>query len=336
MPLVSVVIPAYGHRDLIVRTLESVFAQTFTDYEVIVINDGSPDDTEAALQPYISQRKIRYLAQKNAGVAAARNHGISLAQGEFIALLDDDDLWPPDKLATQVVQLQANPKAVMVYGSIEVIDAGGAPLVLTDALGNPRRLNCDGADNPGPSGSVYAEFAQDNWIISPGQTVIRHSALKELGGAPFDTQIWGADDWDLWLRLCEIGELLYFPKTALQYRYHADNASKNEIRLQLNCLKVFRKQLTRNRTHPERYAIMQAAYKLQRAHTYVRFFHLAWLDYDRVVNKGDSRSYLYSALKKLAITAFTNPRACWNRKFFQLTRGTVRKIININKNKVDL
>src|ERR1700719_2929443 len=105
MPAVSVIIPTYNHRDFVLDAIESVFAQTFTDYEVIVVNDGSPDDTASVLAPLASAGRIRYLEQANAGQGAARNRGIAQARGEFIALLDDDDRWPADKLEWQVGEL---------------------------------------------------------------------------------------------------------------------------------------------------------------------------------------------------------------------------------------
>src|SRR5260370_24652309 len=104
---VSVVIPAYRHRDFVLATLDSVFSQAFTDYEVIVINDGSSDDTTELLRPLAASGHIRYFEQANAGQATSRNRGIHAARGEFIALLDDDDLWPPDKLEWQVEALRA-------------------------------------------------------------------------------------------------------------------------------------------------------------------------------------------------------------------------------------
>ena len=122
-PIVSVIIPTYNHCHLILDTLNSVFTQTFTDYELLLVNDGSPDDTQAAVKSIVEERGIRYFEQPNAGMAPARNVGLSHARGEFIALLDDDDLWPPDKLEWQVEALRANPDAVMVYGGMRALDA---------------------------------------------------------------------------------------------------------------------------------------------------------------------------------------------------------------------
>jgi glycosyltransferase involved in cell wall biosynthesis len=100
-PLISVIIPTYRHRDFILRTLDSVFAQTRGDYEIIVVNDGSPDDTKTVLTPLVDAGRIRYVEQPNGGQSQARNRGLELARGKYIAFLDDDDLWPPDKLEWQ-------------------------------------------------------------------------------------------------------------------------------------------------------------------------------------------------------------------------------------------
>ena len=119
MPKISVVIPVYGHAEYVFDALDSVLAQSYDDFEVIVINDGSPDASESVLEPYIRSSQIRYVCQGNKGVAAARNHGLSMASGEFITFLDDDDLWPLDKLDTQINQMK-NFDAVMVGGSSHI------------------------------------------------------------------------------------------------------------------------------------------------------------------------------------------------------------------------
>ena len=124
MPLVSVVIPTYKHANFVLETLDSVFAQTFTDFEVIVVNDGSPDNTAAVLRPMIASGKIRYIEQPNRGQAAARNRGILAANGEYIALLDDDDLWEPDKLQWQIEALRDRRDCVLVYGQLRTFGGG--------------------------------------------------------------------------------------------------------------------------------------------------------------------------------------------------------------------
>src|SRR4051812_10173624 len=101
-PTVSVVIPTYGHCRYVLETIESALGQTFSSNEIIVVNDGSPDDTVVVLQPYTQTGRIRYFEQPNAGQASARNRGLAEATGEFVAFLDDDDIWPADKLAWQI------------------------------------------------------------------------------------------------------------------------------------------------------------------------------------------------------------------------------------------
>lgn len=107
-PLISVVIPSYNRAHLIGATIENVLAQTFTDFELIVVNDGSSDDTDAAVAPY--RDKIVYLKQENKGLTGARNAGLRAAKGEWIALQDSDDLWAPNKLEQQVADMRAHPK----------------------------------------------------------------------------------------------------------------------------------------------------------------------------------------------------------------------------------
>src|SRR3990172_7360951 len=113
MPKVSVIIPTYNREKYIVETLQSVFEQTFTDYEVIVIDDGSTDNTSVVLKPYLD--RIVYIRKPNGGQGSARNVGIKKAKGEYIAFLDSDDLWLPEKLEIQVRYLDGHPEAGLVF-----------------------------------------------------------------------------------------------------------------------------------------------------------------------------------------------------------------------------
>ncbi|MHC1741665.1 MAG: glycosyltransferase family 2 protein [Syntrophobacteraceae bacterium] len=225
-PIISVIVPTYSHGDFILESLHSVFAQTYGNYEIIVINDGSPDNTRRLLEPYITSGQIKYIEQANAGQGAARNRGLAEAAGAFIAFLDDDDLWPTDKLEWQLRELQTHPDAVLVYGFIEVFGD-------CTPFRHPR--------DQGPGGNVQKDLFRGNFLRSPGQTLIRSGALRRVNG--FDSAIWGADDWDLWIRLARIGHFSYAPRLALRYRVHPSNASRDFLRMYRNGRSVIHKNL---------------------------------------------------------------------------------------------
>lgn len=229
--MVSVVIPTYGHGHLVEETLASVFAQTFTDFEVVVVNDGSPDDTAHRLRPLAEQGRIRYVEQANTGQGPARNRGLAEARGTYVAFLDDDDLWPADKLTWQVACLEGNPDAVMVYGHHAKLFPDG-------------RLEAEDPIPYRPSGDVRADFRLRNWLLSPGQTLMRTAAVRAIGG--FDEGIWGSDDWDLCVRLSRTGRFIFLPRIALHYRVHDTNASRHAVRHARNHLRVVRRHIGRN------------------------------------------------------------------------------------------
>lgn len=221
------IVPAYGHAEYILQTLDSVFAQTFQDFEIIVVNDGSPDSTEDVLKSLIEAQKIRYIFQKNAGVATARNVGFSHSIGKYIAFLDDDDIWPPDKLEWQVKELESG-VAVAIGGSTGLVGPGGQLVPSTEVAGKARLLD-------------YEEFFDGNPFTSPGQVLIRRDAIMKIGG--FDTRIWGTDDLDFFMSLANEGFLLRVPILSLYYRIHRSNASHDHLKMILNSKVVVMKQL---------------------------------------------------------------------------------------------
>jgi glycosyltransferase involved in cell wall biosynthesis len=220
------VIPTYRHRDFLLQSIESVHSQTFNDCEIIVVNDGSPDDTAAILQPMVKAGTIRYVEQPNQGQATARNRGLAMAKGQFVAFLDDDDLWPPDKLEWQVRLLDQNPQLSAVAGGLLFIDEKGGEL---DRF-------------PLSAGAVTFESLFDgNPFFSPGQTLIRTDRLRAIGG--FDPSMSAADDYDVWFRLAKTGGIEAIDRVSLLYRQHPLNASKNAARMFYQTLGVIKKQL---------------------------------------------------------------------------------------------
>ncbi len=229
VPTVSVIIPTYRHRDYVLAALDSVFKQTYSDYEILLINDGSPDDTADVVRSVVEQRGIRYYEKPNGGQANARNFGLQLARGRYIAFLDDDDLWPANKLEWQVAALEGAPDAVMVYGGMRLVGSS------EDAALDP---------GPGaPEGNVTDSFLRRCRIWSPGQTVIRTDHLKAIGGLDESPLIQGADDWDMYIRLSKRGEVVYRNELALMYRTHDSNASQDAIRMYQVQVRVFHKHL---------------------------------------------------------------------------------------------
>jgi glycosyltransferase involved in cell wall biosynthesis len=225
-PAVSVIIPIYNSGDYLRQTLASVFAQTFTDFEVIVIDDGNPQVTAPIVGPLIESGRIRYSTQDHQGQAAARNAGAAQAKGSLIAFLDHDDLWPSDKLSWQAEVLQQNPNAAAVVGACQYID------------GQSRRIS----DWPMNENSLDFDSLFDrNPVLSPGQTLLRADALRQAGG--FDTDIYGTDDLDLWFKLTRRSRVLMVNRLALYYRLHTANASRDFLLMLRNARRVGQRHL---------------------------------------------------------------------------------------------
>lgn len=203
-PVVSVIIPAYNVSGFIKETLESVLSQTFKDYEVIVINDGSPDTAllEEQIKPYL--HLITYLKQPNGGAGAARNAGIWAAQGELVAFLDGDDVWLPDFLNAQLELLNSD---------------GGYDLVYADATNfNSAGLNQSTNMDMNPSeGEVTVEsLISARCCVITSSVVARRSKVVAVGC--FDERFRNSQDFDLWLRLAKHGARFTYQKRVLVHR----------------------------------------------------------------------------------------------------------------------
>jgi glycosyltransferase involved in cell wall biosynthesis len=265
-PAVSVVIPTFRRSAMIRETLDSVFAQSFADFEVVVVDDGSPDDTRERLAPLARAGKIRYLEQSNQGRGGACNRGIAEARGEFLALLDDDDLWPADKLAWQVEVLRGAPGAALVFGFARPFRAGGLGEVPMEFV-DPRNRH----EIP-PSGRVSRSFLWRNWISAPGLTLMRLHAVKAAGG--LDTSLWPADDYDLYVRLAERGEFIYRDACALYYRKHRANASNSLAHMYESLRRVHAKHLNGRPGFDPLWLRLRAAWYHRRSF-YEQYYRLA-------------------------------------------------------------
>lgn len=210
VPQISVIIPAYNAETTICETIESVIAQTHTDWELIVIDDGSTDNTLKVLEQ-IDEPRMKVFSFENAGVAANRNRGIDRATGEYISFLDSDDLWTPEKLEAQLAALNANPKAAVAYSWTNYIDESG------NVLGA-----CAHADL---KGDVYQILLLADFIGSGSNPLIKTEALREVG--QFNPYVVPTEDWDMWLRLARKYEYAVVPSVQILYRQLVGSGSHN-------------------------------------------------------------------------------------------------------------
>jgi len=209
LPKVSVITAAYNHVQFIRQSVESVQAQTFRDFEHIVIDDGSSDGTADILQSF--GERITYVRQENRGAHAAINRGIRMSSGEYIGIVDSDDAWLPGKLERQVAVLDANPEAGMVYSLAYFIDSEGNRHDESWLMGTP-------FEDPK---QIFEELLQRNRI--PVVTaLLRRKCLDEVGF--FSEEFKALSDWDLWLRFCLRYPVLFIPEMLALYRVHQTNS----------------------------------------------------------------------------------------------------------------
>lgn len=210
MPDVSVVIPAYNAQATLAETLQSVISQTLSDFEVIVVDDGSTDMT-AAIACSFGDPRIRVISMDNGGVARARNRGVAESHADLIAFLDADDVWQPHKLQRQVQRLEEAPHIAVCVTAATQIDTesrelGSMPLLQADDC-------CEAL-------LLYSMIAG---CISSG--LIRKGALDQVGG--FNPTFTQCADWDLWLRLSRITRFAMINEELVLYRTHSGNMSHN-------------------------------------------------------------------------------------------------------------
>jgi glycosyltransferase involved in cell wall biosynthesis len=210
MPTVSVVIPTYNSAAFLRGAIQSVLSQTYSDFEVIVVDDGSTDNTESVAHSFGD--RVSYVKQENKGAGAARNHGIKRSQGKYVAFLDSDDLWLPGKLTEQIPLLDRESKIGLVYSDWAVVPEQGEA--------EPSYLR----NRPAASGHVFDELIQCGFILTSG-TVVRRSCLDDVGY--FDETLSIAQDYDLWLRICYRWKVALVNKPLVIKRNRDGNLSSN-------------------------------------------------------------------------------------------------------------
>jgi len=210
MPKVSVVIPAYNAMSYLPLTIDSLLNQTFKDFEVIIVNDGSLDSIENWIAQ-IGDPRIHLICQKNQGAAVARNTGIKHAKGEYIAFLDADDLWESTKLEKQVDLLNKNKKVGVVYCWAALINDKGEP------TGRIFKSDCHGY--------IWEKLTEKNVVMCGSTAMVRRQCFQFCG--EFDPDIKVAEDWDMWLRIATNYPFALVSEPLVHYRQHPNNKSKN-------------------------------------------------------------------------------------------------------------
>ncbi|WP_045011343.1 glycosyltransferase [Bradyrhizobium sp. LTSP849] len=215
-PVVSVVIPAKNAAAYIGEAIDSALTQNGVD-EIIVVDDGSSDDTIALVQA-IRDPRLRLMMNDAAGVSAARNLGARSARGDWLIFLDADDRLRPDAVTTLLAAAEAAPHAILVYGDYNTIDSAGRPIGRRGLLKGRRK----------PSGNVLERLASGNFIVNGGIMLVRTDAFRATGG--FDVSLQYCEDWHCWCRLAALGEFAFVPKLLLDYRLHTANTMNAAVR----------------------------------------------------------------------------------------------------------
>jgi glycosyltransferase involved in cell wall biosynthesis len=209
-PLVSVNIPTYNRGRYIKSAIDSVLAQSLTDWELIIVDDASTDGTDGIVRPYLIDPRIKYLAnEQNQNISRSRNRALTESRGKYIAILDSDDLWTdPDKLAKQVAFLELHPDHAAVGTNADLIDPAGRTLGRTE--------------NPESDKAIRRLMLRQNPIIHSSVLYRKEAALT---AGLYDPELNAIEDYDLWLRLGREAKLANLPDRLIGYRIHPGNTS---------------------------------------------------------------------------------------------------------------
>lgn len=213
MPQVSIIVPSYNRAEFIPATLDSILAQSFKDFELIFVDDGSTDNTETILSKYTAQDpRIKYIKQANSERAIARTHGLQKAQGQYLALVDSDDIWYANKLEKQIEVLEAKPEIVFCYAAVNRINLDG------------KRVKTAPRQHQGFSDYIYLNLLIRNFIPSV-TPIFRREVFDKVGAQ--NTEFIPYEDWDFWLRMSLEGKFFHIKEPLGDYRLHPGQSVKN-------------------------------------------------------------------------------------------------------------
>ncbi|HBQ97955.1 MULTISPECIES: glycosyltransferase family 2 protein [unclassified Roseofilum] len=233
-PKISVVIPVYNGEETIKETIQSILNQTFEDFEIVVINDGSNDSTLEIISTF-KDRRLNVFSSENSGLSAARNRGITNAKGEYISFIDADDMWTEHKLEEQLKALQSNSWASVAYSWTNFVNENGK------FLRSGCRINANG--------DVFLQLLRINFIQSGSNLLVKTKALARVGN--FDESLDAVEDWDMWLRLAESYQFVCVPLPQILYRVSSSSTSMSSqvLKMEQCILQVIEKTCNNTSRH---------------------------------------------------------------------------------------
>jgi glycosyltransferase involved in cell wall biosynthesis len=223
-PLVSIIIPVYGHARYLGDTIRSALAQTMRDWEIVAVDDSSPDNSAEVIQSFGDPR-IRYIRQANQGMAGARNTGLKLAEGELVVFLDDDDLLEPEFMQTCLAVVRQDSTLAGVYVQNYYVDGDGQRMPMVAGTTVPRQ-------------QFYRRLLEGGFF-PPVAAFTRLAIVREVG--LFDASLEGEADRDLWLRIAQRYEMQGIAQPLVSYRMHVGGRSNDMNHMYQDCLRVLNK-----------------------------------------------------------------------------------------------
>lgn len=229
--LVSVIIPTFEQEDTLLMSIESALKQTYPPLEVIVVDDGSRDNLYPLLRPYVLNGRVLYFRQENRGQGSARNTGAGYAGGEWLAFLDSDDIWKPQKLEKQFAYAKKHPTTALIFANADIVKDNEFVGTFFDSF----------CHWPTLTEPVYPQLVEDNFIVN-SSVLVKRNVFQEMGGFDIRPLFRRIEDYDLWLRIASRYLVGGVRESLLTYKYPLQKHRKSSL-ITKGLKRLYRKQL---------------------------------------------------------------------------------------------